>query len=626
MNKKDRKVLFILAIITLGLSLVMFVPFGSSFSSLENLIKFLILPIAIAAINVVITGTKFREYRPTNRFNVLVSYLPIFTYLTSSFVYLAFLLNRADATAVYGYNAYIFLQIFFGLFVAVLILLLSCMDKVNLKLSKNQVNVVDILMYVAFAFDVVVMRDLVTSKYVGLELTNHTAWHTIGCIVIGLVILTSLFYRLNQLYVENEEFVSHDKDELIAKWLQAREDAYYNAELVILYSMYNYTRERVAIKGDEQPSNVIIDESNVVVNADELATIKQQLKELKVQSKENAAKHNKMKEAYAALQGQVKLQVANTELEALKKELSVVTSSIESLQATFDGDNAVYVEEKAQLEEKVNQLAAERAALIAELGLDKPKEEKQKEAPKQVKEEKVFVPSYDEMVKYALSLDNSELSVVPNATGTQHKFLVGKKPYLVMQKTRNDYRITFMADEQGLFEYLKGYPALISVATTPKGGNWLKLANTGELDTEFLKEIIKGSLEAELAQEAAIIAQKEAEKQAKLEAKELEKENREKLREAERIIAKAKREEEKAALKAQKEAEKAAIKAQKEAEKAQEEYEKLLAQNENEENEALEDKKAALEKALNAKENAQKLQEEYEKLVAENQKEEEQAA
>lgn len=48
--------------------------------------------------------------------------------------------------------------------------------------------------------------------------------------------------------------------------------------------------------------------------------------------------------------------------------------------------------------------------------------------------EKIFKPSYEEMVSYAQSLEGENLSVVVNPAGNQHKFLVGKKPYLVMQK------------------------------------------------------------------------------------------------------------------------------------------------------------------------------------------------
>lgn len=622
MEKSNRKVVFILALVSLGLSLLMFIPMGKTYNTAENLIKFVILPIVIFCLNLVITYYKFREYRPVNRFEGMIGYVPMLSYMISSFVYLSFLINRADVFAVYNYTNFVFLQILFGLVIAMLTIVLNLMDRVNLRLSKNQVNVVDVLFYVAFVLDVLVIKNFVTNKYLGLELVNSTFWHCFICILIGMVLLGILAYRVYSLYMSNEEFVAIDKEETIEKWMQEREDAYYNSELVILYSMYNYTRERVAIQDEKKTTELKLDESNVVVNVDELNTLKNQLKELKIQQKENAAKHNKMKESYVALQSKVKLEVSIAELEAAKKELAAVSASVDKLANNLAEDTEQYNSEKAAFDERFAQLEAERSALITELGLDKPAEESKTEAPKPVtKVEKLFVPSYQEMYDYALSLGRDDLSVVPNATGTQHKFLVGKKPYLIMQKTSNDYRVTFVADEQSLFEYLRGYPALISVATSPKGGNWLKLANTGELDPEFLKGIIKGSLEAELAYEAAAIAQKEAEKQAKLEAKELEKENREKLREAERIIAKARREEEKALLKAQKDAEKAVIKAQKEAEKAQEEYDKVLAKNTGEETEVSEEQKAAEEKLQNAKEAALKTKEAYEKLLGENNKE-----
>lgn len=133
-----------------------------------------------------------------------------------------------------------------------------------------------------------------------------------------------------------------------------------------------------------------------------------------------------------------------------------------------------------------------------------------------------------------------------------------------MQKTNSDYRITFCVNEEDILGYLRNYPGEISVAKSPKGGNFLKISNTGELDEEFLKKLISEALPAELNAEKNALLAKEAEKQAKLEAKEQEKRNRELLREAERIVARAKREEEKAALKAKKEAEKQAAQKMKE--------------------------------------------------------------
>ena len=149
-NKTYRKSLFILSTIAVGLNLLMFIPFGKSFGSAEVLVKFILLPIVVAALNIIITLKKFSEYRPTNRFQSFASYLPIFSYLVASFIYVIFMVNRAEPTIAFSYSNYIFLMIGFATLAVGTICLLYIMDKVNLSLSKNQVNVIDILMYVAF--------------------------------------------------------------------------------------------------------------------------------------------------------------------------------------------------------------------------------------------------------------------------------------------------------------------------------------------------------------------------------------------------------------------------------------------------------------------------------------------
>lgn len=53
-------------------------------------------------------------------------------------------------------------------------------------------------------------------------------------------------------------------------------------------------------------------------------------------------------------------------------------------------------------------------------------------------------------------------------------------------------------NEEDILGYLRNYPGEISVAKSPKGGNFLKISNTGELDEEFLKKLISEALPAEL--------------------------------------------------------------------------------------------------------------------------------
>ena len=566
-NKTYRKSLFILSTIAVGLNLLMFIPFGKSFGSAEVLVKFILLPIVVAALNIIITLKKFGEYRPTNRFQSFASYLPIFSYLVASFIYVIFMVNRAEPTIAFSYSNYIFLMIGFATLAVGTICLLYIMDKVNLSLSKNQVNVIDILMYVAFALDIILMRVFVLDPYINIALNNSSVLNIIFGIVIGGAVLYLLFARLFRFYRTNEEFVVRDKNELIEKWCSKRNEAYSNAELVILYALHNYAKERF----DVEESKISVQEGYVNVNSDELSKLKAKYKELKTSKSLADAKHQKMKAEYIALQNKVKLDVAKTELEGLEKQFEILNASITEENARLEDDIKQYEEEKRLFDEKLEQLEKEKAALLAELNFESIEQAREKERQEaeakaanaivaKPKIEKVFKPSYEEMVSYAQSLEGENLSVVINPAGNQHKFLVGKKPYLLMQKTNSDYRITFCVNEEDILGYLRNYPGEISVAKSPKGGNFLKISNTGELDEEFLKKLISEALPAELNAEKNALLAKEAEKQAKLEAKEQEKRNRELLREAERIVARAKREEEKAALKAKKEAEKQAAK------------------------------------------------------------------
>ena len=62
-NKTYRKSLFILSTISVVLNILMFIPFGKTFTNAESLIKFLLLPIVVGCLNLVITLKKFSEYR-----------------------------------------------------------------------------------------------------------------------------------------------------------------------------------------------------------------------------------------------------------------------------------------------------------------------------------------------------------------------------------------------------------------------------------------------------------------------------------------------------------------------------------------------------------------------------------
>ena len=145
------------------------------------------------------------------------------------------------------------------------------------------------------------------------------------------------------------------------------------------------------------------------------------------------------------------------------------------------------------------------------------KPEEPKAEPK-AKPEKVFKPSYKEIVAYGSNFPTKDVRVVANATGTSHKYYLGKKMFLVTQKTNNDYRITFLSKKEQAIELINQYPGIVVKPTSPKGEHWFKVTNKGEGDRQFLKGLIVSSLATlEQLEEEARIAKEEA-KRAKKEA------------------------------------------------------------------------------------------------------------
>ena len=139
------------------------------------------------------------------------------------------------------------------------------------------------------------------------------------------------------------------------------------------------------------------------------------------------------------------------------------------------------------------------------------------EAPKPVKAPKVLTPSFDEVVAMAQSIEGS--SEVSNENKTVYKFSYEKKLFLILQKTSNDYRVAFLADNEDILKYIIKYPRVIIKPSSPKGDNWLLLINKNNFDAELLETIMKNSLITlkRLLEEAR--AAKEAEKAAKAAAK-----------------------------------------------------------------------------------------------------------
>ena len=319
----------------------------------------------------------------------------------------------------------------------------------------------------------------------------------------------------------------------------------------------------------------------------ELALLKEKLEETAGISKSEL----EAKEAEIA-KLQEELASKEKELEALKAEHESKHEELEELRSTHQEELEKLEAEIKENDDELEKYKAEEAARLAE---EERKAQEREEALKNKKAKK-FKPSYEKIVNFASSLPEKEIRVVSNANGNQSKYYLGKKLFLVTLSTNNDYRITFCSDQEKAYPLIVNNPGIVVKATSPKGPEWFKITNKGELDEKLLKNIIKNSAQFVVDQEEAKVRAIEEEKARKIAEKE-----------AEKAAAKAEKEAERAAEKAAKEAERAAKEAQKMAEleaqrKAKEEEEKAKREAQEEKDRIAAEKAKAKEEAEKAKE------------------------
>lgn len=209
------------------------------------------------------------------------------------------------------------------------------------------------------------------------------------------------------------------------------------------------------------------------------------------------------------------------EVKALKSEKEEIAKVVAEKHAEL---NAIE-EKQAALEEAKAELRKQRAAyeaLLAEvqtMKLESVEVETQQVAAPSKKVKKI-VPSFEKMVEYANSFSNHDgYRTLSNSKGNLIKYYIGKKMYLVMQSTNNDYRISFITSSNKFVEYLKARPGELIAPKNLKDNYWVKLTNKGKEDAKFMRKVIKEAVltaEKQLADEAAA---KQAQKKAKAAAR-----------------------------------------------------------------------------------------------------------
>ena len=232
--------------------------------------------------------------------------------------------------------------------------------------------------------------------------------------------------------------------------------------------------------------------------------------ELEAKAKELEEREAKAQEEAEALKArEAELAEKEAELEAKAEELNNHKENVEVAQKELEESKQQLEEAQKELEENQEQFEKEKSEYVPEVievikEVAPPVVEKPKPEPKPMK---VIKPSYDELLGHALA-QSPDIKAVPNSKETMHKLYYNKKLILIMQRTNSDYRITFLAKNSYAMKLLNRVPGAIVKPNSPKGDNWFKITNKGDIKGEILKEIITKSYEYLVNLEAKAEAKK----------------------------------------------------------------------------------------------------------------------
>lgn len=173
------------------------------------------------------------------------------------------------------------------------------------------------------------------------------------------------------------------------------------------------------------------------------------------------------------------LDIPEEELEEVAEEEVVEEAAPE----TQEEENEEVQEEESdeETEQRIAELLKEKEELTVE-----PEEEPK---PAVVYPPKEFKPTFNEMVKLAMSFD--DVTYQAKADGTNYKFLVNKKVFLILADTPKDYRLTFLMDTEEAAVLSQN--TSFSKAKSPKGDYYFKLVNKGDFDEITIHNIIKNA-------------------------------------------------------------------------------------------------------------------------------------
>ena len=556
---RGQKFLMVLfGILSMLLAVVTILPFKTVFEhpnilKIEIVIKLVVIPILILLISIYPNIYKYRQvkgYREQSKVVSVMSYFPGVSYVVGLIVNALYMLTKG--TAPLGLVSW---SLWFVVLVASLVAiccLFHLFTRFEMQLGVTEHAILDICLFI-IGICFAVMSFQITKAYHNTMLAEGR----IGGIYFTIIAIATFIgfglhiKNLISLVKDDEVNISIKMADLDATSFVAKTAEYNRAYNDIMDDFEGYFADEgdLDVMVEEIEEDVDLPED---VNHDEADEVESEVvDETEEAEEEDPAKGAEISEETPLAENVSLTSETATPLDAeeeiievfeeeepevvevirqeLKKVVTLQHVQEEVVAELTEEQKAMLAAKKLEVVQKKEEIAKKREELLnVEEELKslregvKPVEEEvvvKEPTPKVEKPPKNIVPAFKSLINEAKEING--INVVENDKKTNAKFLIGKKPFLLMNDTPNDYRLVFFADLDKIANWMIAEPSIVK-AKSPKGDNWFKVANKGQMTQELLSDIITSShqalIKAEEAQKAAKEqARKEAREKAKLE-------------------------------------------------------------------------------------------------------------
>lgn len=523
LSKKQKAILLILGIVSLLVAVVVAVPFRSFpwLNKIENILTIeLYLKIGLAVVVVLLTlyptFKKFNlveKYRENSKPIILMCYFPLLTYVLGCIANIVYALSFDYATV--GLSSALSEKVL-GIVVAILVVYLVfsiyCILRLHavvMKLDKVGNILFDCFAFVIFAcFVLLTWRVNSAYNYAYGSMEEYYVGNPVLFVIYILLLLSfclGLQYLIGTLRRDETLIFYTDGTEFSDKIKQAEYNHAYNDTLDDFEDYFDENLEEYEELDIQEVDEEEFAETEEVETPEvKVETILEDDQEVEIgEIVEEVVEVVDSEEIQKVVSEK---QAVEAELSKKAEELALVTQKREELEK-LEAELRIANEEYDKSLKEFHQFKLDH--FVPEV-----------EQPK--KKVKKIVPSFEKMVEYTNSFSDHEgFRAVSNAKGNLHKFYIGKKMFLVMQATNNDYRISFISTPEKFVEHLTSRPGELVVPKNLKDNSWIKLTNKGKADPKFMRKVIKEAvltaeqqIQAELAAKAAARKAKAAEKRA----------------------------------------------------------------------------------------------------------------